>query len=350
MKAITCFALLAVSASCVFKTADANDGLGRRASWQSPTRDEVRATITVWLQDRKLSELEKLKLDALWPTESSTATSEDMLNDVGVTIALLKPETRDLVDLCRGDRQSPVATEFEILNDEKTEPFVRNNLRLLYGRWLVQNDLHDEALVLLDDIAVTDVVDPSGLLFYQSVARHRLLNKEACLSSLEKLLEQEDQIPKRYATLAQLMTADLKAPKANKVIGTLDEVARLMGDIERRQRLFRAGTRVRKQEDDVIAKLDELIEELEKGGGGGGSGSGPGSLQPSSPMQDSTPGGGTGPGNINPRQLTPGGDWGKLPPKQREAAMAELAKDLPAHYREVIEEYFRNIARDVDMP
>lgn len=348
MKAITCFALLAVSATCAFETADASDGLGRRASWQSPTRDEVRAAITDWLQDRQLSELEQLKLDALWPTEPSTATGEDILNNVGVTIALLKPEARDLVEFCRGERQSPVASEFEILSDEKTEPFVRNNLRLLYGRWLVQNELHDEALALIDDISVKDVVDPSGLLFYQSVARHRLLNKEACLTSLEKLLEQEDQIPKRYATLAQLMTADLKAPKTNKVIGTLDEVARLMADIERRQRLFRAGTRVRKQEDDVIAKLDKLIEELEKSGGGGGGG--PGGLQPSSPMQDSTPGGGTGPGNINPRQLTPGGDWGKLPPKQREAAMAELAKDLPAHYREVIEEYFRNIAREVDMP
>jgi hypothetical protein len=348
MKVLAVFGLLLVGVTGVLELSFANDDLGRRASWQAPTAADARTAVDEWLKGRQLTELEQLKLNALWPTEDSATSNEGLLNNVGVTIALLIPESREIVDLCRGDRQSPIAREFAILADEKTHPFVRSNLQLLYGRWLVQNELHDEALALLDDVEVSDVVDPAGLLFYQSVARHSLLDKESCLSSLEKLLEQEDQIPKRYATLAQLMTADLKSPKPNKVIGTLDEVARIMSDIERRQRLFRAGTRVRKQEEDVIAKLDELIEELEKSGGGSGSGSG--SLQPSSPMQDSTPGGGTGPGNVDPRRLTPGGDWGKVPPKQREAAMAELAKDLPAHYREVIEEYFRNIARDVDAP
>lgn len=350
MKVLAVLGLLLAGVTGVFELSFASDGLGRRASWHAPTAIDARAAIDQWLQGRQLTELEQLKLNALWPAEDSSASNEDLLNNVGVTIALFTPESREIVDICRGDRKSPVAREFPILADEKTHPFVRNNLRLLYGRWLVQNELYDEALALLDNVEVSDVVDPAGLLFYQSVARHSLLNKEACLVSLEKLLEQEDQIPKRYATLAQLMTADLKSPKPNKFIGTLDEVARLMSDIERRQRLFRAGTRVRKQEEDVIAKLDELIKELEKQSGDGGGGSGSGSLQPSSPMQDSTPGGGTGPGNIDPRRLTPGGDWGKVPPKEREAAMAELAKDLPAHYREVIEEYFRNIARDVETP
>lgn len=350
MKALALFALLFASLYCGFQSVQAAEGLGRRASWEPRTPEDARASVEAWLKDRKLTEIEQLKLEALWSADSSSNTSNDLLNNVGVTIALLEPEAREIVDFCRGDRQSPIAPKFAFLADEKQHPFVRDNLRLLYGRWLVQNDLHDEALAMLGDVDIANVADPAGLLFYRSVAQHRLLKEEPCLSSLEKLLEQEEQIPRRYATLAQLMTADLKAQKPNKVIGTLDEVSRLMTDIERRQRLYRAGTRVRKQEEDVIAKLDELIEELEKGGGGGGGGSGPGSLQPSSPMQDSTPGGGTGPGNVDPKDLTPGGDWGKLPPKQREAAMAELAKDLPAHYREVVEEYFRNIARESDSP
>ena len=35
-----------------------------------------------------------------------------------------------------------------------------------------------------------------------------------------------------------------------------------------------------------------------------------------------------------------------LPPEKRAAALAEMARDLPPHYREVIEEYFRQLARE----
>jgi hypothetical protein len=38
--------------------------------------------------------------------------------------------------------------------------------------------------------------------------------------------------------------------------------------------------------------------------------------------------------------------WGNLPPKEREEALQQMSKDLPAHYRELIEEYFRKLARD----
>jgi hypothetical protein len=37
--------------------------------------------------------------------------------------------------------------------------------------------------------------------------------------------------------------------------------------------------------------------------------------------------------------------WGQLPEKERAKAMVELTKDLPPRYREVIENYFKNLAR-----
>jgi hypothetical protein len=154
-------------------------------------------------------------------------------------------------------------------------------------------------------------------------------------------LEREDEIAVRYRTIAQLMEADLRPLKTD----SLDEVARLMDDIRRRLELGRAGARVRKQEDDVIAKLDKMIEELEKqqqqqGGGGGGS------LAPSRPAPDSSNLGGKGPGNVDQKDIGRGDDWGDLPPKERQAALQQISKELPAHYREVIEEYFRKLARD----
>ncbi|MGZ8741237.1 MAG: hypothetical protein ACXWZ8_11645, partial [Gaiellaceae bacterium] len=50
-----------------------------------------------------------------------------------------------------------------------------------------------------------DVVDPASLLFYQSVVHHRLLNKDACLLSLNLLLEREQELPRRYLSVAKLM-------------------------------------------------------------------------------------------------------------------------------------------------
>ena len=99
------------------------------------------------------------------------------------------------------------------------------------------------------------------------------------------------------------MEADIKPLK----VDSLDEIARLMDDIKRRLKLARAGTRVRKEEDDVIAKLDKMIEEAEKQqqqqqqqqSGGAGQGQN----QSSSPAQDSSNLQGRGEGNVDPRRL-----------------------------------------------
>lgn len=319
---------------------NAQDELGKRASWTPASAEQARAAIDQWLAETPVSEEVQLTVDTLWPAEGGPA-EEHVLDQVAITIAAVDKSTVDLVTLCRGESGVAVAPQFEFLKDEKTPAFIRDNLRLYYGRWLARHDLYDEALDQLDGLQPGDVVDPAALLFYQGVVHHRLLDKEKCLPALTTLLENENAIPQRYATLAQLMTADLQPLKPD----SLDEIARLMDDIYRRQRLYRSGTRVLQREDDVLAKLDKIIKELEeqqkKGGGPPGN-----STQPSSPLPDSQAAGGSGSGEAAPRRIGEGGDWGKLPPKEREAAMAELAKDLPAHYREVIEEYFRKLARD----
>jgi hypothetical protein len=139
------------------------------------------------------------------------------------------------------------------------------------------------------------------------------------------------------------MEADLKPLKTD----SLDEVSRLMDDIERRLGFGRAGKRVRTEEDDVIAKLDKMIEELEKQAQKQqASSSGQGGKQPNQPMQDSMPGGGSGPGEVDQRRTGLQSGWGNLPPKQREEALQRISKGLPSHYREVIEEYFRKMARE----
>jgi hypothetical protein len=320
-----------------------DEALEQRASWQQPTRAEVKQAIDAWVADKDLDELTRTRIDVLWSDESAEAFDQERLDLLAETIAMVQPDTRAVIDLCSLPRRPLILPKFEFLESEETAPLVRNNLRLYLARWLAQQALYDESLDLIQDLKPEDVADPAALLFYQSVGHHRMLEKDKCLPVLTRLLENKGQIPRRYETMAMLMESDIKPLKTD----SLDEIARLMDDIERRLGFGHAGTRVRKQEDDVIAKLDKMIEELEKQmQQQQSSGSGSGGSQSSSPMQDSNPGGGSGPGDVEQRRLGSRAGWGNLPPKERQEALQQIAKGLPSHYRDVIEEYFRKLARD----
>jgi len=139
-----------------------------------------------------------------------------------------------------------------------------------------------------------------------------------------------------------LMISDMESLEAD----SLDEIARLMEDIRRRQALHRSGTRVIDQEKKVIEKLDQLIEEIEQKMQQQAASQAQAKSGSSKPMQESENAGGIGKGDVTERSLDEGGEWGNLPPQKRAAALAEMSRDLPPHYREVIEEYFRQLAKE----
>jgi hypothetical protein len=337
--ALLCMMLLAASAVSV---RGATDELERRASWSPPTSDQVRQQLFDWVDEQQADDAARLGVEALWPPEEDSVESGELLHKLTVAIAAVDERVREVVAVSQRPRQSVLLPSYDFLDDETTAALVRNNVKLLYGRWLAQQSFYDEAFEQLDGLDAEDVCDPAALLFYQSVTYHRLLEKDKCLETLTRLLENEDRIPRRYLILARLMKADMAPLKTD----TLDEVARLMDDIRRRLGLYRAGARVRNQEDEVIAKLDKMIEELEQQQQQQQQQQNTGRMRPSQPMPDSMPGGGKGPGNVDPSRLGVKSGWGSLPPKEREKALQQIGKDLPAHYREVIEEYFRKLARD----
>ena len=38
--------------------------------------------------------------------------------------------------------------------------------------------------------------------------------------------------------------------------------------------------------------------------------------------------------------------WGDLPEKQRQEVLQQIGREFPAHYRDVIEQYFRRLAAE----
>ena len=319
---------------------NAQDELSKRASWEYPTVESAKSLLHDVLAELGANEAQLQAVTAQWTAETLPTEMLDLfVND----LAGVNNDVADLVKLCQSAPNAVITSIPVILTNTDTPEAMRHNLRLYYARWLGQYRFYDESLEVIESLSTDQVIDPATLLFFQAAGYQQVLKKDECLTAVKRLLEQQDVIPQRYSRVAQWIQADLAPLKAD----SLDEVARLMDDITRRLEFGRAGKRVRKEEDDVIAKLDKMIEELEKqqqqqqGGG-----SGQGSLNPSNPAQDSMPLGGSGPGNVDQRGIGNGSGWGDLPPKERQKALQQISKELPAHFRDVIEEYFRKLARD----
>ncbi|QDT06454.1 hypothetical protein K227x_48640 [Rubripirellula lacrimiformis] len=225
---------------------------------------------------------------------------------------------------------------------------MRMTLRTWLGRELVRARLYDEALPVIAEVDPTESIDPASALYFRGACYHALLMKTEALADLRRLLENQDDVPVRFARTAQLMVADIKPLKED----SLDEISRLMTDVTRRLDLGRSNEVVSNQEQKIIDKLTKLIEKIEEqqqqqqqqqqqAGGSGGQSDGQGS-----PMQDSNIAGGSANGDVDRKGISDKDGWGNLPPAERNQALQQISRDLPTHYREAIEAYFRKLATD----
>ncbi|MBX7166464.1 MAG: hypothetical protein K1X74_08940 [Pirellulales bacterium] len=312
------------------------------AAWSTPTADAAQAMALAWLDERGATPQQRAVALALWPAAAGPVPGGELLDRLVATLAVAEPRAAHLLAWCSRPLAGAQLPDTAWLFDEAVSPLERNNLRLFVGRWLIAYDLYEEAAAHLRGVTSTDVVDPAGLLFYQAVAAHRLLDRDAGLAALRQLKRGQD-VPARFTSVAALMQQDLEQLKDD----SLDHIARRMADIERRLDLGRAGPKTREVEDGVIASLDKLIEEIEKqqqqqSGAAGAA------AAPSMPAQDSRPMEGKGPGEITPRAIGSQSGWGDLPPKAREEALQQIGQQFPAHYRDAIEQYFRRSAQGAD--
>ena len=242
------------------------------------------------------------------------------------------------------DPSTPTYGEIESL--PKT---IRMSLRTWLGRELVRNRLFDEALPAIAEVDPTETIDPASVLYYRGACYHALLMKKEALADLRRLLENEDECPIRFVRTAKMMIADIKPLKED----TLDEISRLMTDVTRRLDLGRSDEEVEKREQEVIDKLTKLIEKIEEQQKQqqqqqqqGGSGQGQGSGEQGAPQSDSQAAGASGKGDVDTKKIEERDGWGNLPPAERQEALQQISRDLPTHYREAIEAYFRKMATE----
>ena len=318
------------------------DTLSKAPAWELPEVEEVKVQAFAWLEENQADEAAWAKAAELWSKIPQQPTGTQLLARLAETFALIDQNAAGLVRLCSHPKTQLLLPSQPWLTDPKTPPLVANNMRLLYGRWLVHEVLFDEALEQLSGLAPGDVVAPASLLFYQSVVYYSLLEKETGLEAIGQLLDGAEQSPQRYVAITRLMQQDLETLEDD----TLDHIARRMDDIRRRLDLGRAGKKVRKIEDGVIESLDKLIKKIEQQERKKSGGSSSDNIRSNRPAPDSQIIGGKGRGEVTKRRIGSESGWGDLPPRQREEALQQIGRDFPSHYRDVIEQYFRRLATE----
>lgn len=331
-------------ACCLVIGAAANNArseLTFEPSWELPEYREVRQDVLDWAKKGRFESGMRAQVRTLWPSVELRGTDgTELLQRVADTFALVDDRAHRLVTACSAAFQGPVPPDASWLQGEDVPDFMRNNLSLYYARWLAQRGLYDEVVEALRGLAPQDVVDPAGLLFYRTVAHQQLVEPDLSRAALVQLLEHEDALPRRYQQVAQLLSRDLASLKDE----SLDHIARRMNDVRRRLDFGRAGKQVQIVEQGVVDSLDKLIKQLEEQQQQMSSGVS-GSQRSTQPMQDSQlPSMPAPPMQVEQREIGGKSGWGDLPPKERERALQQISREFPGHYRDVIEQYFRDLA------
>lgn len=326
------------------------DPFAKTPTLEGPNAEDLKVELFSWMKEANVDEGKVAEAKEFWGTLPETPSSEALHQHLCKTLAKVDERFEKLYDYCGYAPESVILPEFAWLEDKELSPFVKNNLGLLWGRWLAREAYYDEAEKVLSGLDAEAVADPASMLFYQGVAAHRLLKKEPGLTALDRLLDDVVDPPNRYVEVALLMRYDL----ANLREETLDHISRQMEAIETRLDKGHAGDKVQVTQTEVVDALEKMIAKLEEqqqqgggGGGGGGQGQQPGpagGTQSSGPASDSSAAGGNGAGNINNRNIAAKAGWGNLPPKEQEKALQDVSKSYPSYYREVVQEYFRKRA------
>ncbi|MCY2943507.1 MAG: hypothetical protein NT142_03075 [Planctomycetota bacterium] len=273
------------------------------------------------------------------------------LGDAGLEVMLLEARNKESL---------PPAGVPAFFKDPKYPDFVRANVGVSFARALSLRRIHEEALETLGLFAVEKVADPGTYLYHRAVSEHALMMKNEATTSIDRLLQDVPNLPERYRMLGMLLYYDLTTWKEK----DLSWISRKMEMIQRRLEVTRGGKTTQKIQKEVVARLDEMIKELEnqqKESSSSNQGNCPDGApsqgqpgnnpQPTEPAKDSRPGGVSGQGVVDSKRVKElASVWGKLPEKERVKALVELTRNAPTKYREAIELYFKKLSQTAPAP
>ncbi len=183
---------------------------------------------------------------------------------------------------------------------------------------------------------------------------------------LNRFLDEHPDAPIRLTIAARQMLHEL----LNREPGKIGEVVDLMKNSHGRLQLHDSGKVVQARQQRILDLLDKLIKDAEdneskckcKGSKSGedkkpcpqhGEGQGQqqqqqqGQKRQQTPMQESRlPGGTPSAGALrDARRANPADSWGAMPPLERERILQALRESFPSRYRQLVEQYYEELAK-----
>jgi len=231
---------------------------------QAPSEVQVRVQAATWLKEAGQYDAKRAQFDAIWKADKS------LLDKVAETFVLGDAEAARLLSEAKNPLSAAPTSLPDALSSTKKSSFFRSNLALAYAKALVNRKVYEEGLATLNQFKPEQVVDPASFLFFKAVAEHGLIEKKAASETITRLLDEVPTAPERYKMVAALMHFDMISWTDKSVLDKLAAIGRKMDNVQRRLALERGGQKTQKQQKDIVARLDELIKELENQANSGG--------------------------------------------------------------------------------
>lgn len=271
-------------------------------------------------------------------------------------LAQLEPEFGAALAAFDAGRDADAQRLFAALTDHEN-PYVAANATYFAARAFAALDRHEEVLAQLADLETRadfyarHTPYAPHLWLMRAASAARALDFPAATATLDGLSAEFDALPETVEVVATQVRLEIERRER----GTLEEVASVMDYVADRLDAADGAERVRSRQEEIVAMLDRLIDELEQqeqqsGGQGGRSQSGqrrPGA-SPQAPLEQSKVAPGQGEiGELHEMpEATPGEIWGKLPPAEREKILQSIRERFPSRYRQIVEQYYRSLAED----
>ncbi len=222
---------------------------------------------------------------------------------------------------------------------ETKDPMLRAFTRYHLGRHFLDADDPERAAEVFANYLRQDKnktpLDAEVAFFYGTALADIPLPEDAA-KTFGDFLSLFPNAPERHRAVAAQRKAELESQAENALHGIADS----MKHVERKIKKVKTGKPVQTTQEEIIQKLQEIIEKMEEKEK---QGSGPpsGNQQSQAPASSSqAPPGESRVGNL---QKVPGvGDrWGEYKDRERKAIESEVANKLPGHFKKTLEGYYK---------
>lgn len=275
--------------------------------------------------------------------------------------AILSPDFTKGLDQIDDDDVNGAASAFEALS-KSDDPYLAVTSANLAATAMIELDQVDRCLQMLDRVRrAHDPIEQyttssDHFRFMLGYCQVQNLEYREAYATFEDFLKNYPNAPERLVVSArQIMTElDRRAP------GRIGDVRDIMHYARRKIANARIDEDLIDRQQEAVALLNKLIKEAEdkenqsknqgdgKGGGQGGKGGDSnGAKNPGGGASRSTKPQGHGEaGQLRRARARPGEMWGKMPPRDREQLLQTLQKQFPSQYRELLEQYYKQLAKD----